>query len=120
MLLVDALNVIGARPDGWWRDRPAAFRAFVAELQGLGEPATVVFDGLPVDDLPAQTYDGVTVVYAGRPGPDAADDRILELLHDTAGGRWTVVTSDAGLQYRAKVLGARVHGASWLLRRLRG
>ena len=49
--LVDGNNVIGSRPDGWWRDRPGAARRLVAELQALaartGDHITVVFDGRP-------------------------------------------------------------------------
>ncbi|HWG72643.1 MAG TPA: hypothetical protein VG184_01170 [Acidimicrobiales bacterium] len=26
-LIVDPMNVVGARPDGWWRERDAAVRA---------------------------------------------------------------------------------------------
>jgi predicted RNA-binding protein with PIN domain len=118
MLLVDALNVIGARPNGWWRDRPAAFQAFVSELQALGEPVTVVFDGPPVDTVSGTVHGDVSVVFAGGPGPGAADDRIIELVRDGDRRNLTVVTSDAGLQYRARRLGARVQTASWLLRRL--
>ena len=44
------MNVIGSRPDGWWRDRRAAMRRLVADLRGaLGEPVTVVLDGRPFD-----------------------------------------------------------------------
>ncbi len=48
-LVVDGNNVLGSRPDGWWRDRPGATRRLVAELQELaartGDRVTVVFDG---------------------------------------------------------------------------
>ena len=47
--IVDASNVIGSRPDGWWRDRAGATRRLVAQLdrfaEGAGEPVIVVLDG---------------------------------------------------------------------------
>lgn len=117
------MNVIGSRPDGWWRDRDAAVRRLVESLQRLhtsaGGRVTVVFDGRPVPDLPEGDHAGVTVRYARRRGPDAADDRILELLAVSDDpGAWTVVTSDRDLRRKSEALGARVVGASALLSRL--
>src|SRR5437660_1240678 len=47
------MNVIGSRPDGWWRDRPGAMRALARRLEELaartGDEVTVVFDGRPFD-----------------------------------------------------------------------
>ena len=47
------MNVVGTRPDGWWRDRRAAMRALAAELAELAlqtdDPVAVVFDGRPFD-----------------------------------------------------------------------
>jgi broad specificity phosphatase PhoE len=55
--LVDGMNVVGARPDGWWRDRTAAMARLTAALDALaretGDPVTVVFDGRP-RDVPAE------------------------------------------------------------------
>jgi hypothetical protein len=33
VLVVDAANVVGSRPDGWWKDRPGAARRLHEELQ---------------------------------------------------------------------------------------
>ena len=33
---VDAMNVIGSRPDGWWRDREGAIRRLVDEVPRVG------------------------------------------------------------------------------------
>ena len=33
MLAVDAVNVIGSRPTGWWRDRPGAARRFAERVR---------------------------------------------------------------------------------------
>ena len=45
-VVVDAANVVGSRPDGWWRDRPGATRRLLADL------APLAVDGLPDDALP--------------------------------------------------------------------
>jgi uncharacterized protein YaiI (UPF0178 family) len=109
--VVDASNVIGSRPDGWWRDRPGATRrlldrlgAFAAET---GEPVTVVLDAGPAE---LTGREDLEVVIARRRGRDAADDEIVEWLreHDE---QVTVVTSDATLAGRARGLGAQVEGA---------
>jgi predicted RNA-binding protein with PIN domain len=117
------MNVIGARPDGWWRDRGRATRRLLARLQALhaasGDAVTVVLDGRPLPDVPEGTHGGVRVLYARRRGRDAADDRLIELL----GGlpdpvSVSVVTSDRSLRARAHELGATVTGAASLLDRL--
>ncbi len=109
--LIDGNNVVGAVPDGWWRDRPAAVRRLVARLQAFAEPVTVVFD-VPQEDLPEGEHDGVTVRYATRRGRDAADDLIRELVADQAvGTSTTVVTSDRALQRDVEAAGAEVIGA---------
>lgn len=120
---MDGNNVMGARPDGWWRDRAAAQRRVVAELgaaaRSSGRRWTVVFDGAaPGGGAPASP-DGVRVEYARRKGADAADDRIVELLAALPEGTDAVVyTSDRRLRERAVALGARVEGAGALLRRM--
>src|SRR3954451_10419097 len=43
--VVDGMNVIGTRPDGWWRLLQAAQRLLFAQLGALAEPLTFVFDG---------------------------------------------------------------------------
>lgn len=111
--VVDGNNVMGARPDGWWRDRPAAMQRLVDSLAALREPVTVVFDGRPRDlDAP----DGVTVEFASRQGRDAADDDVARM----AAPGVTVVTSDADLAARARAAGASVVGAGEFRRRLDG
>ena len=48
---VDGNNVMGSRPDGWWRDRAAAQQRLIADIEaaarGSGREWTVVFDGAP-------------------------------------------------------------------------
>jgi predicted RNA-binding protein with PIN domain len=119
VLVVDAMNVIGSRPDGWWRDRPGAIRRLVADLTSvaadLGGRVVVAIDGRPLSDLEEGEHEGVEVLYARRRGPDAADDRIVELVASLAEPRTVrVVTSDRELARRVRELGADVVGASWL------
>lgn len=114
------MNVIGSRPDGWWRDRAAASRRFLERLQLLPDrPLTLVLDGRPGRDLPEGDHAGVEVLYARRRGPDAADDRIIELLESLdEPAAVELVTSDRTLAARARALGATVTGAKTLLDRL--
>jgi predicted RNA-binding protein with PIN domain len=117
------MNVIGSRPDGWWRDRDGAVRRLHGRLATLvrdeDDAVTLVLDGRPLDDLPEGEHDGVDVRYARRRGRDAADDRIVELVGDAKNpGALTVVTSDRELADRVRTLGAAVIGARALLRRL--
>ncbi|MGX6449416.1 NTP pyrophosphohydrolase [Patulibacter sp. S7RM1-6] len=109
-LLVDGSNLMGSRPDGWWRDRPAARRRLVGELAaarravraaaGLAEdgPVIVVFDGRP-HDVGATGLDVRFVAHA--------DDLLAEL----AGPGDVVVTSDRVLRGRVAAAGAASVGA---------
>ena len=120
--LVDGMNVIGSRPTGWWRDRPAAMRSLTEELGELavatGDELTVIFDGRPFElDAP----EGVRVEFATRRGPNAADDDIAALAEaDPDPGGLTVVTSDRTLAERVRRAGAEVVGAGDFRRRLDG
>jgi predicted RNA-binding protein with PIN domain len=112
--IVDGMNVIGSRPDGWWRDRDAAMAALVERLGAFaastGEPVTVVFERPPAGD---PTAPGVEVTHAPRPGRDAADDEIEQLLAlHPAPESVHVVTSDRALADRVRALGAEVVGAA--------
>lgn len=122
-IVVDGMNVIGSRPDGWWRDRDGAVRRLVRGLCSLarldGDAYAVVLDGRPLDDLPEGVHDGVLVAYARRAGANAADDRIVEeVAADPEPSSLVVVTSDRVLRERAQELGASVVGARDLLERL--
>jgi len=122
-LIVDGNNVIGSRPDGWWRDRAGAARRLIASLQRLaaasGDRIAVVLDGRPLPDVPEGVHGGVLVAYAMRGGRDAADDRITaEVAGDRDPASLVVVTSDRGLAERVRKLGATVEGAGTLLERI--
>jgi predicted RNA-binding protein with PIN domain len=120
--VVDGMNVIGSRPTGWWRDRPKAMRELVEELNAFadrtGDHVTVVLDGRPFE------LDGgerVSVEFASRRGPDAADDDIAALVRsDEDPGGLSVVTSDGDLARRVRAAGGQVLGARAFRRRLDG
>ncbi len=112
MIVVDAMNVIGCRPDGWWADRDGALIRLVEDLGDAGVAALVVADGAPVRDLPAGSHGAVELAYASRRGPNAADERIADevaAMEDPSSA--TVVTSDRDLARRVRLHGAVVVGA---------
>lgn len=120
--LVDGMNVIGSRPDGWWRDREAAMRALVERLAAFaaaGKDVTVVFDGRQ-RDLSDAGAGRVDVRFApGRGRRNAADDAIAELVAaDPAPRTLRVVTSDAELARRVREHGAQVVPAGEFRRRV--
>ena len=108
MLVVDGNNVMGSRPDGWWKDRAAAARRLVGQIgEWATEDVLVYFDGARVADMPSPEH--VEVRYATRRGRDAADDDIA--AHAAAHPGVRVVTSDRELARRARAKGAAVVGA---------
>jgi predicted RNA-binding protein with PIN domain len=122
-ILVDAMNVIGSRPTGWWRDRDGAVRTLLERLQRLTAhklvDITLFVDGRPLSDVPEGVHLNVEVLYARRSGANAADDRMVEYMraHDDP-SLLTAITSDRVLASRVKAAGASVRGASWLLEEL--
>jgi predicted RNA-binding protein with PIN domain len=108
--LVDAMNVIGSRPDGWWNDPGKAMRRFAAELdefaKSTGDDVTVVFDK---DPGPLDGAGSIEVVVARWKGRNAADHEIEEIVaaaEDPASLR--VVSSDKRLVEKVTELGAKV------------
>jgi len=119
--LVDGNNVMGARPDGWWRDRTGAARRLVGLVDAYaarsGEHVALVFDGRPFEVDPGR----VEVAWAERAGRDAADDTIAARVEqDPDPSDLVVVTSDAALAARVRSAGAAVEGAGAFRRRLEG
>ncbi|WP_245871220.1 hypothetical protein [Asanoa hainanensis] len=121
MVVVDVANVIGSRPDGWWRDRAAAATRLRDEL------AASVAAGHPIGDLsPVElvlvvegkaggvgSVPGVEVISA----PGSGDDAIVDVVRSRGPDRpVVVVTADRELRGRVAALGAVAHGPRWLRR----
>jgi predicted RNA-binding protein with PIN domain len=114
------MNLIGSRPDGWWKDRTEAMRLMAWELRAFaedtGEDLTVVFDGRPIDSV--LRGHGIEVQFAPG-GTNAADRRIERLVGDSeAPGEITVVTSDKALSRAVTAAGASVVGSGEFRARL--
>lgn len=118
MLVIDAANVIGSRPTGWWRDRPGAAGRFVGQVRAAvaaGEvdaPVTIVLEGQFRRGADESDLDGVAVVHAAGEG----DDTIAAIAgaHDES----VVVTADRELAGRVRSANGSVVGPRWLLDRL--
>ncbi len=99
LLLIDAANVVGSRPTGWWQDRAGAARDLVERLRRLGEPVVVVLEGAARPGVPEGAYGPVKVVHA----PGEGDDTLAALSAELgARGPVTLVTADRELAGRAR------------------
>jgi len=131
-VVVDAANVVGSRPDGWWKDRRGAAErllATLAELARTGVPAeqldlphhawwpryTVVLEGQARGAaLPEGVPDAIRVVEAPGEGDDTIVGEVGALRDADPEADVRVVTSDRELRARVEFLGARTHGPSFL------
>lgn len=104
--IVDAMNVVGSRPDGWWKDRRGALTALIGRLErwaAAGEHAVTVVLERPMS--PPLQSSVITIAHAPRAAANSADDEIVRLVGaDDAPQTITVVTSDG-------LLASRVHDA---------
>lgn len=117
VLVVDAANVVGSVPDGWWRDRAGAtarLRDALVPLAAAGLPAAGL-DGrldlvLVVEGKArgVEPVDGVAVVAAAGSGDDAIVDVVADAV--ARGRRVVVATADRGLIARVESLSATVIG----------
>jgi predicted RNA-binding protein with PIN domain len=123
VLIVDGANVVGSRPDGWWRDRAGAARGLHERLVravssgAVDAPAVLVLEGAARRGVAEGTHDQVQVVHASGSG----DDAIVALVNDAALADTTavtVVTADRELRQRVSVAGATCVGPRWLLDRI--
>ncbi|MFD2690698.1 NTP pyrophosphohydrolase [Streptomyces phyllanthi] len=110
LVIIDAANVVGSVPDGWWRDRRGAAERLRDRLAR---------DGVPGRDDPVEivlVVEGAARGVESVPGvrvdeaPGSGDDRIVELVAEASGGPCLVVTADRGLRARVGELGAEVVG----------
>jgi hypothetical protein len=120
VLLIDAANVVGSRPTGWWRDRAGAARTFVGQVRAavtserIAQPVVVVLEGKAREGVQPGLADGVTVQHAVGSG----DDMLVDIAGRASDQTVTLVTADRELRRRAEALGADVVGPSWLFERL--
>jgi hypothetical protein len=126
VLVVDVANVMGSRPDGWWRDRAGAAVRLLGRLAAVPGATLTGRDGGPV------TCTEVVGVVEGRargvPAPDrirvvrapgSGDDALVECAEELAATNTPllVVTADRGLRDRLPA-GTPVAGPGWLLAQL--
>jgi 8-oxo-dGTP diphosphatase len=129
-IVVDVANVMGARPDGWWRDRAGAAVRLHGEVAALAASGRAILPGEPGESGPpefvmvlegaanaagpriarAAPEDRVRVVQA----PGHGDDTIVAVVRDLPGRR-VVVTADRELRDRCAAVGAEVRSPGWLL-----
>ena len=118
--IVDGMNVIGTRPDGWWRDRHGAMVRLVDLLERWaaagGADVTVVFEQPP---RPAISSSVIEVAHAERARPDSADDEIVRRVRAAPDPTVVrVVTSDAVLSEQVRAAGASVYPSATFRREL--
>jgi hypothetical protein len=119
VLLVDAANVVGSRPTGWWRDRPGAARELVERLRAaiasgeLDAPVIVVLEGAARSGMEEGVGGGVDVVHA----PGSGDDTLVTVAAEAAGST-LLVSADRELRRRVEAHGVEAVGPKWLLDRL--
>jgi predicted RNA-binding protein with PIN domain len=117
--IVDGMNVIGSRPDGWWKDRSGAMVALVEKLERWAEAngpnagdvgdVTVVFERPPSTAIPEAR---IEVTHAPTAAANSADDEIVKLVEaDARPHEIRIVTSDKVLADRVRSLGASVYPA---------
>ena len=122
-LVIDGMNVIGSRPDGWWHDRDAAALRLLARLQAYASTravdVTLVLDGASWPALRDGAHEGVAVRFARDAGLDSADDLIMTLLQADAESQTVeVITSDRALRRRVRTEGAATGSPRALLEEL--
>jgi len=120
--VIDGMNVIGSRPDGWWRDRDRAMLRLVDLLERWaaadGEDVTVVFERPPRPPIRSTV---ITVAHAPKPRANSADDEIVRLVRaDPAPAAVRVVTSDHTLTTLVHATGASVEGSGSFRARIEG
>lgn len=118
---MDAANVMGSRPDGWWRDRAGAARRLREQLRAANLPfdeVVLVLEGAARHGNEPDRDGHVTTVHAARSGDDAIVDAATAQVSAGDGRRVVVVTADRALRARVEEVGASTLGPTWLLEQL--
>ena len=117
VVVVDGANVVGSRPDGWWKDRPGAARRLHEQIlvSALPYDVVLVLVGHAKAGVEAGQDGETTVVHA----PADGDAEIVRQAHRLAGAgaKVTVVTADRLLSARVAKAGV-VRSPAWLLDQL--
>jgi hypothetical protein len=119
VLLIDAANVVGSRPTGWWRDRAGAARHLVEGVRAAARagaivvPVVIVLEGAARRGVDEGEADGVEVVHAPGEGDDTIVERAVAATEPV-----TLVSADRGLRLRVHGAGVEAVGPTWLLDRL--
>ena len=118
-LVVDGANVVGSRPDGWWKDRAGAARRLHERLLVADTPyddIVLVLEGAARGGVTVGRDGHVLTVHAPRDG----DATIVEQTKAAVdrGSDVTVITADRFLRSRVEAVGARAMGPGWLLDQL--
>jgi len=119
ILVIDGANVVGSRPDGWWRDRPGAARRLAEGLETAQLPyegVVLVLEGAARRGRPEGHKQGLRVEHADGNGDDAVVAEVARQV--AAGAEVDVVTADRGLRSRVGAAGGRALGPGWLLDQL--
>lgn len=115
-MLVDAANVVGSRPTGWWRDRPGAARQLVEQLRAargdgrLSGRIVVVLEGAARRGAAEGVASDVEVVHATGEG-DATIAQLATGMHESV----VLVSADRALREQVRQEGGEVVGPGWLL-----
>ena len=123
-------NVMGARADGWWRDRAGAALRLCQQVEALarrGDEATpqvrewvLVLEGRSRAAAAALLAGEEPLVVRLVSAPGSGDDAIVGVVAEAVARDETclVVTADRELRRRCEELNASVVGPGWLLRLL--
>src|SRR5947209_12846827 len=84
VLLVDAANVLGSRPDGWWKDRVGATRRLLEQIRSWAEQdqrwrVIVVLEGRAREVAESEWGPWLSVIAADGSGDDTIVDLAAEL-----------------------------------------
>jgi len=121
VLIVDGANVVGSRPDGWWRDRAGAARRLQQRLLTAGLPydeVVLVLEGKARRGNHVGQDGRLRTVHAPGSGDDAIVEDVMAQVDVGDGRGVTVVTADRVLRDRVEAAGARSVSPSWLLDQL--
>ena len=69
-IVVDVANVMGSRPDGWWRDRAGAAVRLHAEIVRLARSGRAILPASPAPDRPHPASPAPDEAAPASPAPD--------------------------------------------------